>query len=40
MYGIREETVKSEAGEVLGETVNAWMERFWELTKDYDPVDN
>ena len=40
LYGIREETVNSEAGEVLGETVNAWMERFWELTKDYDPVDN
>ena len=28
-----------EVGEVSREIVNAWMERLWELTKDYDPVD-
>ena len=38
-YGIREKRANGEAGEVSGETVNAWMERLWELTKDYDPVD-
>ena len=38
-YGIREKRVNGEAVEVSGETVNAWMERLWELTKDYDPVD-
>ena len=38
-YGIREKRVNGEAGEVSGETVNAWMERLWELTKDYDPID-
>ena len=38
-YGIREKRVNGEAGEVRGETVNAWMERLWELTKDYSPAD-
>ena len=38
-YGIREKRVNGEAGELSGETVNAWMERLWELIKDYDPVD-
>ena len=38
-YGIREKRVNGEAGELLGETVNALMERLWELIKDYDPVD-
>ena len=38
-YSIRENKVNGEAGEVLGETVNAWMEILCKLTKDYDPVD-
>ena len=38
-YGIRETRVNGEASEVSGETVNKWMERLWELTKDYDPID-
>ena len=38
-YSIREKRVNGEAGEVSRETVNASMERLWELTKDYDPVD-
>ena len=38
-YGFREKRVNGEAGEISGETVNAWMERLWELTKDYDPVN-
>ena len=38
-YGIREKRVNAEAGEVSGESVNAWMERLWELTKGSDPVD-
>ena len=38
-YSIRENKVNGEAGEVSGETVNAWMEILWELAKDYDPVD-
>ena len=32
-YGIREKRVNAEAVEVSGETVNAWMERLWELQK-------
>ena len=38
-YGIREKRVNGEVGEVSGGTVNAWTERLWQLTKDYDPVD-
>ena len=38
-YAIREKRANSEAGEVLGETLNAWMERLWELREDYDPDD-
>ena len=38
-YGIREKRVNGEAGEVSGGTVNAWTERLWQLTKDYDPFD-
>ena len=38
-YGIKEKRVNGEAGKVSGETVNAWMERLWELTKDYRPAD-
>ena len=37
--GIREKRVNGEAGEVLGETVNAWMESLCDLTKDYFLVD-
>ena len=38
-YGIREKRGNDEAGEISGETVHASMERLWELTKNYDPVD-
>ena len=38
-YGSGEKRVNGKAGEVSGETINAWMERLLELTKDYDPVD-
>ena len=38
-YGIREKIVNGKGGEVSGKTVNAWIERLWELTKDYDTVD-
>ena len=38
-YGIREKRLNGDPGDVSGETVNAWMERLWELTKEYDPVD-
>ena len=38
-YSIREKRVNGEAGEVSRETVNAWMERLWEVTKDYNLVD-
>ena len=38
-YGIREKRGNGESGEVSGEIVNARMERLWELTKDYDPID-
>ena len=38
-YGFREKRVNGEAGDISGKTVNAWMERLWELTKDYDPVN-
>ena len=38
-YGIREKGVNGEAGEVSGETVNAWTERLRELKKDYDLAD-
>ena len=38
-YGTREKRVNGEAGEVSRETVNAWMERLWEVTKDYNLVD-
>ena len=37
--GIREKRVNGEAGEVLGETVNASMESLCDLTKDYFVVD-
>ena len=38
-YGIREKIVNGKGGEVSDKTVNAWIERLWELMKDYDPVD-
>ena len=38
-YGIRKKRENGKAGEVLKETVNAWMERLWKLTKDYDTIN-
>ena len=38
-YGIREKRENGKAGELSKETVNAWTERLWELTKDYDIIN-
>ena len=38
-YGIREKRVNDKADEGSAETVNAWMEILWELTKDHYPID-
>ena len=38
-YGIRKKRENGKAGEVLKETVNAWMERLCKLTKDYDTIN-